>query len=105
MHTQPPYNKHGLADITNEQDGIYYTVALTGGFVKSNIGKHLMLNLIKGKQFYPGRLNIVLNSSVNLNSKNHTHFLIATPLLYYCPIQQKEKYIVEYSTSLPEHHP
>ena len=62
VHIQPPYSNHGPPDITNEQDGIY-TGASTDGLVKSNAGKHLMLDLTKERQFYSGTFNIVLNSS------------------------------------------
>jgi protocatechuate 3,4-dioxygenase beta subunit len=61
VHRQPPYSKHGLPDMTNEQDGIY-TGASTDHLVQSNTGKHLMLNLTKERQSYIGSFNIVLNS-------------------------------------------
>jgi protocatechuate 3,4-dioxygenase beta subunit len=62
VHTQPPYSKHGLPDMTNEQDGIY-TGASTDGLVQSNSGKHLMLNLTReGQLSYLGTFDIVLNS-------------------------------------------
>jgi len=61
VHRQPPYSKHGLPDMTNEQDGIY-TGASTDHLVQSNTGKHLMLNLTKEGQSYIGSFNIMLNS-------------------------------------------
>lgn len=62
VHTQPPYSKHGLPDMTNEQDDIY-TGASTDGLVQSNSGKHLMLNLTReGQLSYLGTFDIVLNS-------------------------------------------
>jgi protocatechuate 3,4-dioxygenase beta subunit len=63
VHKQPPYNKHGSPDMTNEQDGIY-TGASTDQMVQSNTGKHLMLNLTKEgqQQLYLGTFNIVLNT-------------------------------------------
>jgi protocatechuate 3,4-dioxygenase beta subunit len=64
VHKQPPYNKHGPPDITNEQDGIY-TGASTDQLIQSNTGKHLMLNLTKQgqQQSYLGTFNIVLNAT------------------------------------------
>jgi protocatechuate 3,4-dioxygenase beta subunit len=62
VHKQPPYSKHGLPYITNEQDGIY-TGPSTDHLIQSNSGKHLMLNLTKEgqQQSYLGPFNIVLN--------------------------------------------
>src|SRR5918912_595661 len=63
VHKQPPYNKHGPPEISNEQDGIY-TGASTDQLVQSNTGKHLMLNLTKGEgQSYVGIFNVVLNAT------------------------------------------
>jgi protocatechuate 3,4-dioxygenase beta subunit len=61
VHTQLPYSKHGLPQITNEQDGIYIGPS-TDNLVQSNTGKHLMLNLTNGKQGYVGTFNIVVNA-------------------------------------------
>jgi protocatechuate 3,4-dioxygenase beta subunit len=64
IHKQPPYSKHGLPDMTNEQDGIYAGPS-TDGLVQSNTGKHLMVNLSKEgqQQSYVGTFNIVLNAT------------------------------------------
>ena len=62
VHTQPPYSTHGPVPVTNEQDMIY-TGPSTDGLVKSNTGKHLMVELIKDKQGYSGTFDIVLNAS------------------------------------------
>jgi protocatechuate 3,4-dioxygenase beta subunit len=64
VHKQPPYSKHGLPDMTNEQDGIYAGPS-TDGLVQSNTGKHLMVNLSKEgqQQSYFGTFNIVLNAT------------------------------------------
>ena len=62
VHKQPPYNKHGPPEISNEQDGIY-TGASTDGMMQSNTGKHLMVNLTKEAQSYAGTFNIVLNAT------------------------------------------
>ena len=61
VHTQPPYSKQGSVPITNEQDMIYAGPS-TDGLVKSDTGKHLMLNLTKDKQGYTGIFDIILNS-------------------------------------------
>ena len=62
-HTQPPYSKHGLPEVTNEGDMIYKG-ASSDGLVQSNTGERLMLNLTKDddEQSYLGMFNIVLNS-------------------------------------------
>jgi protocatechuate 3,4-dioxygenase beta subunit len=66
VHTQSPYSKHGLPDITNEQDGIYAGPS-SDNLIQSNSGKHLMLNLTKqGQQSYLGTFNIVLNSEQSM---------------------------------------
>ena len=63
VHKQSPYSKHGIPDMTNEQDGIYAGPS-TDGLVQSNTGKHLMVNLTKGEgQSYIGIFNIVLNAT------------------------------------------
>ena len=63
VHKQPPYSKHGLPDMTNEQDGIYAGPS-TDGLIQSNTGKHLMVNLTKGEgQSYIGIFNIVLTAT------------------------------------------
>jgi protocatechuate 3,4-dioxygenase beta subunit len=63
VHTQPPYSKHGLPEVTNEGDMIYKG-ASSDGLVQSNTGERLMLNLTKDddEQSYLGMFNIVLNS-------------------------------------------
>jgi protocatechuate 3,4-dioxygenase beta subunit len=61
VHTQPPYSNHGPVPLTNAQDMIYSGPS-TDGLVKSDTGKHLMLNLTKYKQGYAGTFNIVLNA-------------------------------------------
>lgn len=56
VHTQPPYNRHGAIDMTNEEDFIY-----TG---PSNDGQHLMIKLNEdNKQGYIGTFNIGLNAN------------------------------------------
>jgi protocatechuate 3,4-dioxygenase beta subunit len=63
VHNQPPYSTHGVPDITNEQDAIY-TGPSTDHLIRSNTGKHLMLNLTEeGHQSYLGTFNIVLNAA------------------------------------------
>jgi protocatechuate 3,4-dioxygenase beta subunit len=63
VHTQPPYSKHGLPEVTNEEDMIYKG-ASSDDLVQSNTGERLMLNLTKDddEQSYLGMFNIVLNS-------------------------------------------
>src|SRR5918996_3829188 len=46
VHTQPPYSKHGLPEVTNEEDMIYKG-ASSDDLVQSNTGERLMLNLTK----------------------------------------------------------
>ena len=64
VHKQQPYSRHGPPDMTNEQDGIYAGPS-TDGLIRSNTGKHLMVNLTKGgqQQSYLGTFNIVLNAA------------------------------------------
>jgi protocatechuate 3,4-dioxygenase beta subunit len=62
VHTQPPYSNHGSVPITNEQDGIYIGPS-TDGLVKTDAGKHLMLDLTKQGEGYTGTFNVVVNSS------------------------------------------
>jgi protocatechuate 3,4-dioxygenase beta subunit len=61
IHTQPPYNKHGPVDMTNEEDFIY-TGPSTDGLVKTNTGQHLMLKLNGNeKQGYTGTIGVNAN--------------------------------------------
>lgn len=60
VHTQPPYSTHGPVPLTNEQDMIYSGPS-TDGLVKSDTGRHLMLNLVKDKQGYVGTFDIILD--------------------------------------------
>jgi protocatechuate 3,4-dioxygenase beta subunit len=63
IHTQPPYNKHGPVDMTNEEDFIY-TGPSTDGLVKTNTGQHLMLKLNGNEQQgYTGTFNIGVNAN------------------------------------------
>jgi hypothetical protein len=61
IHTQPPYNKHGPVDMTNEEDFIY-TGPSTDGLVKTNTGQHLMLKLNGNEQQgYTGTIGVNAN--------------------------------------------
>ena len=62
VHTKPPYNNHGLVDMTNEEDFIY-TGPSSDGLVKTNTGQHLMLNLNEDEQGYTGTFNIGVNAN------------------------------------------
>ena len=62
VHTQPPYSNHGPVPVTNEQDGIF-TGPSTDGLVKTDAGKHLMLELTKQGEGYTGTFNVVVNST------------------------------------------
>jgi len=62
VHTQPPYSNHGSVPVTNEQDFLF-TGPSTDGLVKTNAGKHLMLDLSKQGEGYTGIFNVVVNST------------------------------------------
>jgi protocatechuate 3,4-dioxygenase beta subunit len=63
VHTQPPYNRHGPVDVTNEEDFIY-TGSSNNGLIQTNTGQHLMLKLNEdNKQGYIGTFNIGLNAN------------------------------------------
>src|SRR5215211_1221096 len=63
VHTQPPYNRHGPVDITNEEDFIY-TGPSNDGLVKTNTGQHLMLKINGNEQQgYTGIFNIGVNAN------------------------------------------
>jgi protocatechuate 3,4-dioxygenase beta subunit len=62
VHTQPPYSNHGPVPVTNEQDFIF-TGPSTDGLVKTDAGKHLMLDLTKQGEGYTGTFNVVVNST------------------------------------------
>ena len=62
-HTQPPYNRHGAIDRTNEEDFIY-TGPSNDGLIQTNTGQHLMIKLNEdNKQDYIGSFNIGLNAN------------------------------------------
>ncbi|MGA7899792.1 MAG: intradiol ring-cleavage dioxygenase [Nitrososphaeraceae archaeon] len=63
VHNHPPYSIHGVPELTNEQDAIYAGPS-TDHLIRSNTGKHLILDLTKdGQQSYLGTFNIVLNAN------------------------------------------
>jgi len=63
VHTQPPYNRHGPVDMTNEEDFIY-TGPSNDGLVKTNTGQHLMLKINGNEQQgYTGIFNIGVNAN------------------------------------------
>ena len=63
VHTQPPYNRHGAIDRTNEEDFIY-TGPSNDGLIQTNTGQHLIIKLNEdNKQGYIGTFNIGLNAN------------------------------------------
>lgn len=61
IHTQSPYVDHGMPPVKNNQDAIY-TGPSTDGMIKTDSGKHLMLNVIED-EMYIGTFNVVLNTN------------------------------------------